>query len=276
VIWLWLWLSLGCGGGEVSPDLIEQLRADPAPCDLRGLRSSPEQAQREAVLLHAVRRLGWPRTDPVVAAHLIEAQRRVWGSGRSDAQLLQEALTLGMDGAEPAVRAHLTARLRRALRPTEDPGDGVLTAWLTAHAAHYRVPERRRVRALFADRARHADPVAEARSWAARSAAGEAVVGDGWWAGPLEGLWTAEQTANRLGAAAQASAWSLEPGAWSAPIATSAGVLVVRIESVEPGFLPPLKPVREAVLMAWRDAQAVAYEERLVVLLRERCGLLPR
>ena len=262
-------LLVACAAPE--PDLVARLRADTAPCELQLEASLDEHSRRELLLLHAARRLGWTRTDPVVVAHLVEAQRRVWGEREPAERLLAEALQLGLDAADPAVRAHLVGRLRRALRPAEDPGDAALQRQLDAAPGRYALPERKRVRALFVAGDGADEALAAARTLAARAAAGEAVRGHAWWAGPLEGVWTEQEAGRRTGPAA-ARWWSQAPGGWGEPFLVADGALVVQVVEVVPALLPPLREVRARVLSDWRDARREEAERSVIELLSARCG----
>jgi hypothetical protein len=228
---------------ELSPLTVE-VAADASP-------EAVDRQVREAVLLDAAHRLGWARTDPVVTRVLQEAMGVAEPEAGAE-QRVADALALGLDLTDATVRARLLDRAERALAEVDEaPDDAALEAWRAEHADRFRTPDRWRVDVVGVPAG--ADPAERL----ARLRAGEAAPeGEPRAGGRRRELLTSGQLAGRYGAGVEAAVAAATPGAWSGPVDTPAGALLLRVVERVDGAPAPLDAVRAAVRADWRAARA--------------------
>lgn len=63
---------------------------------------------------------------------------------------------------------------------------------------------------------------------------------------------------------------SLKPGTWQGPVASNAGLHLVKIESIKEGRLPGLSEVRDAVVKEWTDRKRTEANEAFYRSLRKK------
>ena len=183
----------------------------------------------------------------------------------------REARALGLDRNDPVIRRRLRQKLEFLSEATADqnePSEAELRRWLDHHPERYRRPATYSFQQVFLDPSRGNDPRGGDEPSGQRAAGllrrlngasppDPASLGD-----PLllvEPSFTAlsgtelERLFGRQFAAALAR---LQPGpAWVGPLRSGYGEHLVRLRERQPGALPPLAEVRQAVELDWRQEQ---------------------
>ncbi len=228
----------------------------------------------DALLLHEAIARGYHESDTVVRRRL--AMNLAFAEGarnRGEEALVREALALGMHESDLVVQRRLVQKMRLALADrgrAREPTQSELAAYLAAHRARWTEPARvRATQIYFATRER-----AEAAG-AALPADPDAAIGLGEplpFAARLPALSHGE-LARQLGGGFADAVFAQEPGAWSAPVASSYGwhrVFVHERSAARASRLDVVRgEVREA-LLAERGAAAV---RAALTELRARYGL---
>jgi hypothetical protein len=183
--------------------------------------------------------LGLHHTDPVVRARLARNLHFLRGREPGETGAVhREALALGMAHSDPVVRRRLAERMRRSAEATAAaPGEEALRAHYAQHRERFRSPPRVRLRHVFLDPARRgAALAADAAALHERLAAGSVAPGDVIGLGDpfllghdLPGQ-TRGRLAARFGDGFAAAAFDLAPGTWSAPVRSSYGLHLIRVE----------------------------------------------
>jgi hypothetical protein len=185
--------------------------------------------------------------------------------------LYREALALGLDRDDLVVRRRMRQKmefLNEGLTES-DPTEEDLHAFLAAHPERSRIPSRVSFTQVFlnpaADDARAADLLALLRAGEDPSSVGDAtLLPQG-----LSGA-TPSQVAGTFGTAFAEALAEASPGTWSGPIASSFGRHLVRVDAYEPGRLPRLEEVRDAVEREWAGERRREARERFTDELRQR------
>jgi parvulin-like peptidyl-prolyl isomerase len=229
---------------EVSAAVIERLRAgyerqfgrSPEEDDLRGL----------------------------VAAHIREEV------------LCREALALGLDRDDTIVRRRLAQKmefLTDDIAGAAEPDDAAMRAFFETNAARYAKPARVSFRHVYFStekRGAKGDTAAREAHAALAGGASDKTMGDAF----LHGFEFAERDAQEITAlfggefAAQIVTWRV--GEWSAPLTSSYGLHLVRVEAR--GATEPAKfdAVRETVLRDFNDERRRTANREVFEKLRER------
>jgi peptidyl-prolyl cis-trans isomerase C len=190
--------------------------------------------------------------------------------------LYREALALGLDRGDIIVRRRLVQKmefLTEGVEPLPEPADAELQAYLDAHAEHYAVDDLVTLVHVFAGTDRHgAAATSMASQWREQLLAGAdpSALGDPFLRGREFTAVSEPELAGIFGGAFAAAVMRLPVGLWSAPIASSYGVHVVRVGAHVVGHQPPLAEVREAVRRDWRDERRAAADRAALVRLRQR------
>jgi len=198
------------------------------------------------------RRYGAP---PTAAEESVLVRRWV-----DDEVLVREATRLGLDRGDIIVRRRLIQKmqfLQESLARIPVPSDAELEAWLDAHATRYAAPARVSLTHVFVAADAHADPGTTAAQVAAALASGvdPARLGDPFLRGRDLPLQTESQLAGVFGASFASAVASLPAGTWSAPLRSSYGLHLVRVDAREAGRRPTLDEVRRAVTDDWTEAR---------------------
>ncbi len=176
----------------------------------------------------------------------------------------REARALGLDRNDPVIRRRLRQKLEflseeRAER--RQPGEGELQAWLRAHPHLYRRDGAFSFQQVFLDPTSAAGPPARRAPALLARLNGAAPPDPAGLGDPLllleprfVGL-PGRELERLFGREFAAALARLQPGVWVGPLRSGYGEHLVRLERREPGALPPLAEVREAVERDWRQDQ---------------------
>jgi peptidyl-prolyl cis-trans isomerase C len=163
--------------------------------------------------------------------------------------------------------------LTEGLEPLPEPSDAELQGYLDAHAERYAVDDRVALTHVFAATERHGAAAAQlAGEWREQLQAGAdpSTLGDPFLRGREFTAVTERELAGIFGGAFAAQVMRLPVGEWSAPVASSFGMHVVRVEAHVAGHHPALAEVRTAVTRDWHDERRAAADRAALVRLRQR------
>lgn len=258
--------------------------AEPRPSVTVVIPPTASAGEREmrvdaAILVEEGIALGWPRTDPVIRARLIDnlrfarAERGERGS-LDDLGLLEEALRLDMHRNDLIVRRRMVSRAERMLASdvrNAPVDDATLLAFRDAHPDRFRAPARVRYTDLFLSRQLRGeglDAAVSAMQQRVRSGSltpsQAAALSDPLLYAPGDRLVSADEVARSLGGTLAQQLTSAPTDAWSGPFQSSFGVHFVWVHERREAALPSLDEARARVLGAYRDArQAEALRARL-------------
>jgi len=193
-----------------------------------------------------------------------------------DEVLYREALTLGLDRGDIIVRRRLVQKmefLTEGLDPVPEPSDAELQAYLDAHAARWAEPERVTMTHVFVATDRHPDDApAVAAALRARLAAGEdpARLGDPFLRGREFSDRSRPELAAVFGPELATAVMALPPGEWSAPLRSSYGLHLVRVEGHTLGRAARLADVRAQVAHEWMVERRAAINAAALADIRRR------
>jgi len=243
----------------------------------------------EEVLLHQAIGAGWLRHDGTVLSRLAQLGRFVGptpaagasagepGAARAGAISPDEAVArareLGLDRGDPVIRRYLVERARLAIAAEADrpePNDAELAAFLEARAARFRLPERLRLRHVFA---RGDRPDANARATRLARTLVELTPDDTAARGdPFPGgrrvVASREELARRFGARFAASLDLEARGRWQGPLPSAHGLHLVWLEEPLPARDPALAEVRGRVRQALLQERRTRHLRRRLDELR--------
>jgi hypothetical protein len=193
--------------------------------------------------------------------------------------LYRAALDLGLERGDVIVRRRLIQKMEFILenaQPRPEPPDTELQAYLEAHAERYALPERLSLTHVFVSNER-AGGQAVAETEALRQQLLDGAAPEGLGDPFLHGRRLTGRSLQELralfGPAWTRSVQALDAGAWSAPIASSYGWHLVRVDDRVPGSLPPLSQVRARVREDWENAQRDAARRHGIERLRAKYGV---
>lgn len=168
--------------------------------------------------------------------------------------LVREARNLGLDRGDQVIRARLAQKmdfLTSAIASSATPEDAVLQAFLDKNAALFTTPSMYAFDQVFLGTAPEPDDVAQ--TLLALNA------GEDWFNLGVSSLLLrtmplskASVVDSTFGRRFSANLENLEPSIWSGPVQSGYGQHLVRITAVQPGQLPQLDDIREAVVSEWR------------------------
>jgi peptidyl-prolyl cis-trans isomerase C len=190
--------------------------------------------------------------------------------------LYREALALGLDRGDIIVRRRLVQKmefLTEGLEPLPEPTDAELQGYLDAHAERYVIDDRVALTHVFAGTDRHGAAAARlAGEWREQLLAGTdpSTLGDPFLRGRDFTAVTERELAGIFGGAFAAQVMRLPIGGWSAPLASSYGVHLVRVSAHVAGHHPALAEVRTAVGRDWYDERRAAADRDALARLRQR------
>jgi parvulin-like peptidyl-prolyl isomerase len=169
--------------------------------------------------------------------------------------LLQHALALGLARSDPRIRGELVRGVVDAVDAESDaevPTDAQLQAFYAANASYFARSGRRRVARYYV---RGSGPAERARAEQIATAlrAGRPPVAAGAPTVPVPDTPLPQAKLEQyLGKTVAAAAMRLSEGSVSEPIPAAGGLHVLQILGVEPGGVPPLAEIREAVAGEYR------------------------
>lgn len=205
-----------------------------------------------------------------------DALRQLIADHADEEMLYREALRMGLDRDDAVVRRRLAQKVRFLMEDAEarGPDEQALAAFHAAHAADYRLPERRSFRQVFISTDKRTDAEAEARAATvlAQLTAGTDArgVGDAFMLRSDYVEQTTDDIAELFGGDFAAAVAGLEVGAWFGPIRSPLGLHLVHVERVLPATDPSLGEIAERVRSDYRDRVRQVATEAWLKSLRER------
>lgn len=178
---------------------------------------------------------------------------------------VRRALALGLDRDDTVIRRRLAQKWDFLTEPDADlltPSDDRLEAFLEANAERFRVEPKYALRQVFVSTDRQgerADAVADERLAALE--AGEAVDSDPTLLPEALTGATARFLDGVFGTGFASRVEALPPGEWRR-VDSTFGIHLVRVDARDPGRVPPLAEVRDAVAREWAAAEREARETR--------------
>lgn len=185
---------------------------------------------------------------------------------------VRQALSMGLEDDDPVVRRRLRQKLEflaADLGAQRDPTEEDLAAYLEARAEDFRIDPRLSFRQVYFDPdTRGASLEEDVRAVLARLGAGAdpGDLGDRTLLEPAYDEASPADIAAHFGEDFAARLASLEPGAWTGPLASAYGVHVVVVDHVGGGRVPTLDEVRSLVRLEWEAAE----RQRLIDEFYER------
>lgn len=188
--------------------------------------------------------------------------------------LVREAIARGLDRDDVIVRRRLIQKmefLNQDRDPIPDPGEDQLRAYFDEHAQRYAQPERLSLVHVFLA-GRRDDGAAILAGWREQLAAGadRATLGEPFVRGHDFRLLNRREVEEIFGRNFADAVFSLPAGEWSAPIASSFGLHLVRVDERRPERRPALDEVRDRVRADWREERRGAANRAATRRLRER------
>lgn len=174
--------------------------------------------------------------------------------------LYREGRAMRLDEGDGIVRRRVVQKMEFVIEAgvaVSAPTEEMLARWLAEHAEAWREPARVAfAQVLFARDRRGARALDDARAALARvrattDTAACVALGDAFVAGHVFALRSERDVAAVFGDAMARAVMAMPAGAWSEPVESPYGAHLVRVTGREPGRLPALAEVREAVLRDW-------------------------
>lgn len=234
------------------------------PTTTKEIRITP--AALDALRLDHERRAGAP---PNAAEEAAIVQRFI-----DQEVLYREAVAMGLDRGDIIVRRRMIQKMEFILEngdPVPEPTEAQLQEYLDRRGDRYELPERVSFVHVFTSFERHpADAEAVARSLREQLEAGAPSehLGEAFLRGRRLRLQTLRELTGIFGPSFAAAVRSLPVGAWSAPVASTHGLHVVRVEEREAVRRPALAEIRESVLTDWQEEQRAEINRRQMERLR--------
>jgi hypothetical protein len=188
----------------------------------------------------------------------------------------REAIAMGLDADDTIVRRRMRQKLEFMAEDAEasaEPTDAELAAWLTEHAAEYRLPERISFRQVMASTdARGKRTTSEAVSLLneLRAGADPTKLGDPSMLPSALPPTTQQSVADLFGEAFAEGLFAHSDDRWFGPIVSPLGAHVVLILSRESARDPVLADIRDKLRSDWIEAQRRDRREQFQARLRER------
>jgi len=225
-------------------------------------------------------------------AQLKEAFARTWQRPPTEEELdgvienhireevyYREALAMGLDRDDTIVRRRLRQKVEfftDDLVAAVDPTEEQLANYLDEHADAFRIPSRVSFQQIYFNRDRRGEQATrDAESLLARlneasSDVDTTALGDSLMVPGEYDLIPEPEVARQLGSEFAAALTGLPVGGWSGPVESAFGLHLVLIHERQPGSLPALAEVREAVEREWRNVRRRETAESFYAALRER------
>jgi hypothetical protein len=188
----------------------------------------------------------------------------------------REAIAMGLDADDTIVRRRMRQKLEFLAEDgnaSEAPSDAELAAWLLAHSAKYRVPERMSFRHVLASsdtRGSHATIDAAAMLDKLRVGADPVRLGDASMLPSALPLTTKDGVATLFGEAFASSLFEQAREGWFGPVTSPLGAHDVLLLAREPARDPSFAEVQDKLRSDWIEAKRIARREALQARLRQR------
>jgi hypothetical protein len=188
----------------------------------------------------------------------------------------REAIAIGLDADDTIVRRRMRQKLEFMAEDadaSEEPADAQLEAWLSEHAAAYRLPERIAFRQVMTSTDTRGERVrldAIALLDQLRAGADPTKLGDPSMLPSALPPTTQAGVAALFGEAFAAKVFEHSGGDWFGPVASPLGAHIVLILSREPAREPVLADIREKVRSDWIEARRRDQREQFQARLRQR------
>lgn len=196
-----------------------------------------------------------------------------------DEVYVREALKLGLDQDDSVIRQRLRQKMEflgdDAFKPPT-PTDAELGKFLKDNPAWFSQDAEFTFRHVYFNTEQRGDKAkTDAEAVLAGLKKGDADVdpnslGDSFVMGQEFRAASATFVSRIFGDAFVKSLRGLQPGTWNGPIASNAGLHLVKVDSIKEGQLPPLSEVHDAVLAEWTDRKRAEANEAFFQSLRKK------
>lgn len=226
------------------------------------------------------------RVDDKVVASLTAQFERTWQRPPSAVELealvdfhireeifYREGIALGLDRDDPTIRRRIAQKFAVLAEESEDaavPSDAQLNDWLRIHRSSYAEPTLISFQQLMLDLAGHggsSDAAVKAARKALSKGVDPAEIGPSRMLPARFDLYPLDFVERDFGPDFARQLSQLPDGAWEGPLRSGYGFHLVKIHKREPGRVPPLEQVRQAVARDFeadrRAKAASAYYKRL-------------
>ena len=191
---------------------------------------------------------------------------------------VRQALELGLDKDDTVLRRRLRQKMEflgNAEAESMAPADAELQAYLASHPERFEVEPQIAVEQLFLSAERHADTI-EADSAAmlamlkAKPDTDISSLGDSTTLPPDLPLSRLSDIAETYGPEISEAARKAPVGQWQGPVRSSYGFHLIRVTGRQPGRIPALAEVRDAVTAEWVQAKRREVEDRRLAEMLKR------
>ncbi len=193
--------------------------------------------------------------------------------------LYREALAMGLDQGDSVVRRRLAQKMEfifSDLAAQAEPTEDELIAYLEAHADQFELPGRISFVQVYLNAAQRGE---QANEDAGRlldeltkvdTALDFMAAGDAFMFGQQHPDLTRRRVAALFGAQFAAQIFDLPVGSWQAPVASTYGLHLVRVDKKTMASTPTLAEVRDQVINEWQNQQRKTVNEQFYQGLRAR------
>jgi hypothetical protein len=274
---------------EIGSERVEALRADwlartGEPPGESTLRALVQAEIDDEILIAEARARGLEASDPVVRARLARGVGFIAAEDEraaiaGDARRVENALALGLARGDLVVRRRLIERMRAELSERDEAPvpEAEIATRFARDSARFARPARVALSHVFLARDRHGAALADdaARLRARISAEGldaehAIALGDAFLSGHSLPLRSESDLARELGGDFAHAAFALEPGRWSAPIASCYGLHLVFVREHTPAAPATLASARAQLRGELATEHAAAALRRSLDALRAR------
>ncbi len=190
----------------------------------------------------------------------------------------REALALGLDNDDTVIRRRLRQKmefLSDAVIAALTPTDAELEAYLKANPSKFKLDPQIAFEQVFLNPQRRGDSIAEdaasiLEALNSNVSANAATLGDATLLPSELGLTSATRLSQTFGPQFAKAIDQLAPGIWTGPIKSPFGMHLVRVNKSEPGRVPALSEVRDAVKREWAAEQRKKLEDKRFAELLKR------
>jgi hypothetical protein len=188
----------------------------------------------------------------------------------------REAIAMGLDTNDTIVRRRMRQKLEFLVADTdavEEPDDAQLAAWLKAHAADYRLPQRIAFRQVLASRdTRGVRAESDAATFLLqlRSGADPEKLGEASMLPAVLTPTTQQEIASLFGDAFAAKVFEETGSDWFGPVSSPFGAHDVQILTREAASEPTVNELRDKLRSDWIEAQRRAKRDAFQSQLRKR------